>query len=466
MDFPYGKAPLAILILAVASGAYVLIGAARHEARRPQIVYATFSKEHATAYRSVIAPFEQKHGVQVQFQVVEQRALQGRLQSALQVGAAVPDVVEVLDGTMGIFTKGPIDAVGFLDLTDRIKSQGLYESLVTSRFKKWSSRDRIFALPHDVHPVMLAYRRDIVERLGIDVNKLTTWDEFCRVGREVAKRDEDRNGVSDHYMIDLPSDGGDALRLLLLQRGGNIFNAGGDVSFDSEEAVDVVSWYVKQIQGTGRIAFPCGWGQNLSKAMLDGLCLFYICPDWRTAQFEADVPSLGGKMALMPMPAWEPGGRRTTTWGGTGLAITKQCKDVELAWELAMYLYYAQEHLGPRFAETNILPPLKTAWSLPQFNAPKPFYSGIALGRAYADLAPQVPEENDNPYMMQAREKFSEAFTNAAIYYAEHGEAGLREYARGELKRTADRVREVMRHNVFLKTADGRQASASVGARP
>ena len=285
MDFPYGKAPLAILLLAIASGAFVLIGAAREQARRPDLVFVTFSKEHAAAYRSVLAPFEKKHGVAIELQVVDQRMLQGRLQSALQVGAAVPDMVELLDGTMGIFTKGPIDGVGFVDLTQRVKSEGLYDSLVTSRFKKWSSRDHIFALPHDVHPVMLAYRRDIVERLGIDVNKLTTWDEFSRVGRDASKRDENRDGVSDHYMIDLPSDGGDALRLLLVQRGGNFFDAAGNVTFDSDEAVDVVCWYVKQIQGSDRIAFPCGWGQNLSKAMLDGLCLFYICPDWRTAQF-------------------------------------------------------------------------------------------------------------------------------------------------------------------------------------
>jgi hypothetical protein len=117
-----------------------------------------------------------------------------------------------------------------------------------------------------------------------------------------------------------------------------------------------------------------------------------------------------------------------------------------------MYLYYQPEQLGARFAITNILPPLKKAWDLPQFSEPRPFYSGIPLGRAYADLAPKVPGENDNPYMMQARDKFSEAFTNASIYYAERGEDGLREFTRGELKRTADRVREVMKRNVFLNT--------------
>jgi hypothetical protein len=83
-----------------------------------------------------------------------------------------------------------------------------------------------------------------------------------------------------------------------------------------------------------------------------------------------------------------------------------------------------------------------------RFSAPRPFYSGIALGLAYADLAPHVPEENDHPYMMKARDKFSEAFTNARLYYAEHGEDGLREYTRAELKRMADRIREIVKRNV------------------
>jgi hypothetical protein len=77
-----------------------------------------------------------------------------------------------------------------------------------------------------------------------------------------------------------------------------------------------------------------------------------------------------------------------------------------------------------------------------------------------------VPAENDNAYMTQARDRVSEAFTNASIYYAEHGEDGLHDYTRGELKRTADRVREMMRRNVFLNPPHARQASAAGEARP
>lgn len=462
MEFPFGRAPLFILITAVVAGVWLGLTAVARQQRRPDLVYATFSKEHATAYRAVIGEFERKHNVHVQFQVVPERVLMGRLQSALEADAAVPDLVEILDGTMGFFARGRLEDVKLVDLTDKVKSSGLYDSLVTSRFTKWSSRGRIFALPHDVHPVMLAYRKDITDQLGIDVTKLTTWDEFCRVGREVATKDLNGDGVPDRYMIDLPTEGGDALRLLLLQHGGNTFDASGDVAFDSERGTDVVAWYVRQVQGKGRIAFPCGWGQNLAKAMLDGLCVFYFCPDWRTAQFEADVPSLKGKLALMPLPAWEPGGLRTSTWGGTGLAITKQCKRPDLAWELAMYLYYDAREAGRRFADTHILPPLRTAWAAPQFAAPSPFYSGQALGREYAALAEQVPSENDSPFMYQTRDKLSEAYAGAQQYYAAHGEDGFRQAVRDELKRCADAMRVVIMRNRFNRPGPG-VATANAG---
>jgi arabinosaccharide transport system substrate-binding protein len=463
MSFPYGTAPLAILVIALASGAWLIAprgSADSFDNRPPDLVYATFVKEHAEAYRPAIAKFEQRYGVRIQLEVVDQKALQDRLESALQVGAQVPDMVELLAGTMGLFTRGPLEGVGFVDLTDQVHKTGLYDRLVTNRFSKWSSRGHIFALPHDVHPVMLAYRRDLVEQLGIDVNKLTTWDEFCRVGREVVAKTTGPDGIPTHYMIDFPTDGSDILQLLILQYGGSLFNAAGQVRFDSDQSLDVMCWYVKQIQGKDRISFPCGQGQSFSMAVIDGLCLFYICPDWRTIGIESDIPSVAGKLSLMPLPARTPGGIRTSTWGGTGLAFTKQCRNFDLAWKLAMYLYYDPDQLGPRFAATHILPPLKAAWNRPEFFQPSAFFSGVELGRAYAQLAPQVPPQYDTAYNTMAISKLSEAFTNTSEYYATHGDNGLRDYARAQLKRSADQLRVIMDRNVFLKASASEMAAA------
>ena len=174
-------------------------------------------------------------------------------------------MVELLYGTMGTFTKGPLEDVRLMDLTERVRSSGLYDELVTNRWARWTSRGHIFALPHDVHPVMLVYRKDLVAQEGIDPATLTTWDEFCRVGREVVRKNTTADGVVNRYMLDLPSDGGDILRLLMLQHGADLFDAAGNVTFDDNNTLDVVCWYVRQVQGKDKIAFPCGWGQTFSR---------------------------------------------------------------------------------------------------------------------------------------------------------------------------------------------------------
>ena len=459
MEFPYGRAPLGILLLAILAGTLLPLSGSTKSEQPYDLIFVTFTKEHAAAYLVALPAFEKANNCRVQIQVVDDRALQSRLQSAMQVGADVPDMVELQDGFMSFYTKGRLEDVQFVDLTDRLKtSGGLYDQLVKNRFSKWQSRGRIFALPHDVHPTMLAYRKDIVEKLGIDVGKLTTWDEFSRVGRELVAKQRAADGTVEHYMIDMPTDGTNIMPLLALQRGASMFDEAGDCRLDDEAFVDVVCWYVKQIQGKDRIAFPCGYGQNLSKAMIDGLALFYCAPDWRTMQFEFDIPSVKGKMGLMPMPAWEPGGRRTSTWGATGLAFPRRGRNFELAWKLAMYLYYDPPQLGPRFAQTNILPPLKSAWSQPEFHAVKEFW-GCSLGEAYIALADDVPAAPSNAYHYDGINKLSKAFTKASNHYAKHGDAGLRECAQRELKASAEELRSVMRRNAFLRDAKPREAA-------
>jgi ABC-type glycerol-3-phosphate transport system substrate-binding protein len=74
-------------------------------------LFATFSHTRLETYERAVGEFERRHGVHVQFQYADWNSLQSRLQNAMLARSDVPDM----------------------------------------------------------HPVMLAYRRDLVEKLGIDV---------------------------------------------------------------------------------------------------------------------------------------------------------------------------------------------------------------------------------------------------------------------------------------------------------
>ena len=338
MNFPLGRAPLFLLLLAIASGIGVWLVHGSYGETRADLVLATHARLHADIYRQRIPEFEKRHGVKVDIQEVEINAMRRKLQASFLAGTEVPDLVEVPDN-LSTYINGPLKDIGFLDLTDWIKEKGFDKTFVASRFSLYSTRGRIFALPHDVHPVMLAYRADIVEdQLGEDMSKIKTWDDFVEMGKRVTK-DLNGDGLPDRYALELVAERRSAyLQLLMIQRGDNLFNAQGEVAFDNQSVADLLVWYVTQLRGPQRIAFNPGEGQPMWRAMMDGLVLFYFMADWRTRQAEAWATTLNGKLKLMPLPAWTEGGIRTSTWGSTGLGIPKRGRNPELAKKLAEFL--------------------------------------------------------------------------------------------------------------------------------
>ncbi len=448
--FPYGKAPFWLTAIALLSALLVLYTQERRAAARPDLVMATFAPNHIEAYKAAIPSFEREQDVSVSLQLVHSRALQTRLQNAMLAGTDVPDLVEMGPSDMSYFTAGPLEDIGFLDLTDRLESEGWRERLVESRLSLLTFQGRVFGLPHDVHPVALMYRADLVSKLGIDVSTLTTWDEFARVGREVT-RDLDGDGIRDRYMIDLPTSAAWGIEIMMLQQGISLFDQKGNVNFNQPKTVDTILWYIEQTESEQRIAFECGWGTSLAKAMTDGLALFYIAPDWRTGTTQQEIQNLKGKMKVMPLPAWEKGGRRTSTWGGSAVLIPKQNPNTELAWKLAKHLYFDAEALGQRFLDTNIIPPLKDAWDLPAFKKPNPYFSGQAIGELFAELALEVPEDWATPYRQDTANKVGDVFLRGSAYFKKNGKSGLREYVAHELDEAQAYIEKKMARNVLAK---------------
>jgi arabinosaccharide transport system substrate-binding protein len=448
--FPFGKAPFWLLLVALLSTVLVLATQRFGEGPKPDLVLATFAANHVEAYQDIVPRFERKHGVKVMIQLVHQRALQTRLQNALLAGTPVPDLVELLGGDISFFTRGPLKDVGFVDFTERLEREGLRKRLVESRLSLWSSRGHVFALPHDVHPVMLAYRADLLSEAGVDPASIETWSDFVALRSKLVK-DLNGDGVIDRYLIDLPIGEAWGLEILLLQQGVSLFDADGNVRMDQPKTVETIAWYVRAVEGKARIATQCGWGQPLYQAMKDGLALFYIAPDWRTRSFEMEAPHIAKLFRLMPLPAWRKGERRTSVWGGSGLAITKQTKHPELAWELAKMLYFEPSQLGRRFQFTNIIPPLQDSWRLPEFAKENDFYGGQQIGLLYAGLAPQVPADWSTPFKTRAQDRLNDVFLRALEHYRAHGDAGLEDAIRSELRRVTAEVERYIGRFVLAK---------------
>ncbi len=435
-----------MLFLAIGSGGWLV---ANQGARKPATLRMwTFAKPHYEAYQKALPKFLEQHpGVTVDLQLVEGSGLNQRLRAAFQADLDVPDMVEIEISAAGSFFRGPKEHIGFLDISPYLERDKLQQKIVASRFAPYTNRGSIFGLPHDVHPVMLAYNREIFKQLGLDPEKLDTWDKFIEAGKKVKKPGE-------RYILEMADNGTSQLELALFQRDGGFFDADGKVIFDNAVGIETMKWYVPLVaknspQQIG-YALSSSFGQVMTQALETGYFLSVVTPDWRSKNHENDVGKLKGKMGLMPLPAVAPGGRRTSTWGGTMLGLSRSGKNHDLAWELAKYLYLSEKDLAERFADTNILPPVPSAWKEPAFDKKYEYYGGQKIGRDYANLAPQVPPQYASPFVDLGKSKLSQALIQCVEYYNAHGaDSGWDAFVKTTVKARADEVRVQMGRNPF-----------------
>ncbi len=386
----------------------------------------TFSKNHGELYQQLSADYNDQARTEgrlpVNVFVIDLAASVRRTLSGFWSGTPLADLIEVERRGMPSFVSGPIEDVGFVDLTDRLKREefspgvSIYDSLNTPSFGPWSSRGRIFGLPHDVHPVMLVYRSDLVDAAGIDVSTIETWDDFARVMAPL-QTDLDGDGSTDRWLINSWYTNPDVLETLTLQSGGGTFDAQDNLLVGSEANAMVIARIVEWSRGPGRIAVDAPeFSASGNQLRLEGKVVASIMPDWLAGVWKRDLPQLSGKLKLMPLPAWETGGRRTSVQGGTMIGIPKATLEeseerFEEAWEVAKHLYLSEDLARKSFEASNIISAVKAFWSKDFYHQPDAFFSGQQSGTKYLELAPDVPFRSSNPYHTLALIRIQEAAT-------------------------------------------------------
>lgn len=411
-----------------------------------------FSPTHQNLYRPMLARTGADMPAPLDMRLMSIAVIERRMMSGFFGGLPTADLIECEKASVGRAFTGPLEAVGFLDLTDRLRDEGLLDQINGPSFGPWTSRGRIFGLPHDVHPVMLAYRADLVEAAGIDLSGVQTWDDYFKAIRPLMA-DSDGNGEPDRWALGFWYAQQDNVEVLLLQGGTEFFDAEGQPVMASDRNAEIMAEIVSWCVGPERIAADI---EDFSAAghqqRVDGFAIGYLCPDWMCAIWKEQIPQIGGKMKLMPMPAFEPGGRRTSVRGGTMLGIARDSPRIEAAWEYAKLLYTSPGVARELYQQTDIITPVSALWDDPVFDAPDPFFGGQSKGRMYIDLAPDVPARSSSPYNRQAILLLRDAAVAVARYAVDnraYDAESLRPEARRQLQRVQDQIVRVMSRDAF-----------------
>jgi len=430
---------------------------------KEEMEFWLFSKSHRRTYGPVVQAWnaaQPGRRFDVDISLLSLQPLERRLLSGFVSDTPVPDLTEIESTMAGRFFAGPLDAVGFLDLTDRIEQEGLLESMNAPSFSPWTDRGRIFGLPHDIHPVLLAYRADLVEAAGIEVDQIETWDDFERVMRPL-QRDEDGDGHPDRYLLNIWDAGSPGeLEVLIRQAGGEYFTRDGQVQIASPVNAMVLARVVTWVAGPNRIAtLAASFSAEGNEMYLKGEVLTQFMPDWMTGVWKRDMPGLAGKFKLMPLPAWEPGGLRTSVRGGTMAGIPKHADEPEKAWQFIKKLYTSQEVAEALYRTSGIISPTKTHWDLPMYQEPDPFFGGQRVGQLYLEQAPHVPLRVSTPYHSLAGTEVANALIRTRRWAEEQNiwdREALQKVAMTQLQQAEAKVRSRMEQNVFRNAEDAR----------
>ena len=446
--FPFGVILFVFAAAALASGSVILT---RNDTVTDRtLVVASFAATHLDSYEPIVKRFESEHpGVHVKLELVESSSLFQRVFASFMSDIPGPDVVEIEISAVGRFFSGPLEQVGFVDLTDRLHESGLYDEFVKAKLQAWTNQGRIFGLPRDVSPVGLLYQVEEFEKCGVDAESIETWEDFLQAGQRLT-RDVDGDGGIDHYAIELSDTKVQDFHMLLMQRGVDFFSPDFELRLEEDIIAETLAFYLRMVAGPERIGVALPNLVASTQAMLDGYILSHLSPDWRLGGFRRDAAILEGRLRLMPLPAWEPGGRRTSTWGGTMMSICKSSPMREEAWDFVKTVYGDRESLLRIYEATSLIPPVRSTWNDPIFSRPDPYIGGQAGGDIYIQLAPDVPPRVKTPFSKAADEVMNETVLESSHRVRAEGIQHAPRIAREELHRAAKRLRRLMDRNPFL----------------
>ena len=336
------------------------------------------------AIKAVLPAFRQAHPeIEVDLQVLGYADYHNALLTALAAGSGAPDVASLEIGYVARF----VARGGLTDLTrPPFNVRELTHLWVPYAVGQVTTTDgRIVAVPTDIAPGTLFYRRDILAAAGADIESVATWDDLLALGRKVT-RDLNGDGRPDVFLV------GDASTVARAMIRGNIPEGEG-VYFDrSGKPVMTSPRFVKALTMAQRIrregldAQIGAWTNEWYEAFRRGTVAIEISGAWFGGHLADYIaPETAGKWGVANLPEG-----MYVSWGGSFYAIPEQSKNKEAAWTFIKFLTTRLDSQLTAFRAINAFPALMAAWNDPVFDEPVPFLGGQRARRLWAETASKI----------------------------------------------------------------------------
>ena len=342
-----------------------------------------------------LAPdFERQHpAVKVNVDMTGAR-MQTRLMLSLAAGVGAPDVsqFELTDAPRYIATGR---------LTDLTPVAAKYKTMFpASLWDNCTWHGRVYAIPWDIGPCAVFYKRDLFRRYGIDPAKIATWDDYIAAGQEILRKSGGRTKM-------LPL-GSNSLRqmfeLLIQQSGGQVFDDQGRIAINSPQTRQALA-VIQKMRKAGICSDVALWSQEFLAGLNDESIATYPIAVWFAGTIRDSAKDFAGKKAdwgVFRLPAITPGGLRVANLGGSVLVIPAQCRNKAAAWAFVEYALCTKEGQTAQYRSMSLFPAFLPAMQSADLNEPDAFFGGQRVVGLFATDVTKITRLNRTPFWGEA----------------------------------------------------------------
>lgn len=377
-------------------------GAAMAASHSPVTINVAAWNDAADALKAEIPGFEKQYPwIKVNIEYVD--GTYQKITPELVAGNA-PDIIQTQQRDFPYFlNKFQGNFVSLNSYMGKIKNQVAKVALDVSM-----QNGTVYAAPWDLGPSALYYRKDLFKKAGINPNSITTWADYLAAGKKLTAFYHGK--VKMLFENTSRSDQGiqGTTFMMLNELGGNFVNNKGQIDFTSPQMVKVM----QTIQAFGKAGIAADaptWNDGIT-SFSNGQVATIPSAVWYAGTMMNSAPKQKGDWGLMPLPAFTKNGNHEANYGGSVLAITKDSKNPDAAWDFIKYSLYTVpgENIQLKYGLFPSWQPYYTAKGT-TFDQTFPYF-GIPLYKFFASQSKKIPSTSFGGYFNDYGTALSQAY--------------------------------------------------------
>ena len=358
--------------------------------RKQEVTIGVFG-DLERAYKEALSSsdFKAKYpSLSFKFQTADTNGHHNRLMTVIAAGEATNDIEALEIRYISHFVEaGGLTDLGAAPYNGKAVGKDIVKFAISNAT---TTEGKLVAMPVDIAPAVLFYRKDLADEAKVDLDNLKSWDDYIEAGKKLTI-DRNGDGKKDQFAITHPGDVG----VIPLNGGNGGWFQDGQPLEPKQRFMDVLNLVVK-IRKAGIDADLGAWTAPWIQAFKDGTVATMPLGAWFGGSLKTWIaPDLKGKWRVAYLP-----GKLYAAVGGTYLCIPENvpADRKAAAWEVIKYLSTTRQSQLSVFKAIDAFPALTTVYDDKVMDEGEDYFGGQKVRKIYADVAMHIPEAEVSPY--------------------------------------------------------------------